>query len=273
MEVIASRFYTLYEDIRDVWMLGKWLAWPFYYLSSYFNNARDKCWEADQDLVFAITWVKGLIEGNLIADILERIWYEFTLLRNDPVGWVKAKIDQVSGELRYLRLDPLGWIQSRLYFAFPIFYTLLGNSGWWIYSKLNERYPEVGSFIRDTWGYLKSRIINIFFWARELDINPSTAVIGWINNRIGWFWSFVNSPSVFVYERLKRRNYDINLLLTNPIQWVKEKVGFVLGMNTYEMDNFTVSIIKRMFSAILSNQAGLIEYVRHTVCELILRYI
>lgn len=150
-EIIALRFELMYNAVKDVAFVGKALAWPFYLLSHYFNIARDKSWEADQELVYAITWVKGLVERSTIADILERIWGEFTFLRYDPIGWVRAKIDQVSGELRFLRNDPYGWIRSRLYLALPVFYSLLGNSGWWVYSKLSERFPEIGAFIRDTW--------------------------------------------------------------------------------------------------------------------------
>lgn len=272
-ELIASRFYNIYESIKYVWLIGKWLAWPFYLLSAYFYSARDKSWEADSSLVNAISWIKNIIEGSAIIDILEVLWWEFRYLRADPVGWVRAKIDRVSGELRFIRQDPYGWMRSRLYLALPIFYLLLGNSGWWIYSKLNARYPEIGSFIRDTWGFIRNKVISVFYWARELDIDPGTAVIGWINRYVGWFWSFIWSPSSFIKEQLSNTSWDLRVLLSDPRLWVKEQVASILGLNTYEMDNFVVSIIKRMFSAILSNQAGLIDYIKHTACELFLRYI
>lgn len=273
MEVISSRFYTLYQDIANVWMLGKWLAWPFYLLSVYFNNTRDKCWEADQSLVFAITWVTGLIEGTVIADILERIWYEFTFLRNDPIGWVRLKIDQVSGELQFLRNDPYGWMRSRLYAALPVFYNLLGNSGWWVYNELSNRYPIIKDLVNDPWGFIRERVLGVFSWARELNINPTTSIIGWINSYVGWFWSFLWNPSQFIYNKLKQYNYDIYVLFTDPIRWIKEKVATLLGMSSYELDTFIPSLIKRAFSIVLSNQGGLLDYVEQALVNLILRFI
>lgn len=273
METISTRFYRLYQDIANVWMFGKWLSWPFYLLSVYFNSARDKCWESDQDLVYAITWVKGLVEGSIIADILERIWYEFTFLRNDPIGWVRLKIDQVSGELQFLRIDPYGWMRSRLYAAFPVFYNLLGNSGWWVYNELSNRYPEFSTFINNPWSYIKNKVLSQFWWARALDSNPVQLVINWINAQTGWFWDFIHNPSYFIYQRVRAYNWDLNILLTDPLRWFKEKLASALGMYPYEMDNFITSLIKRAFSAVLSNQGGLLDYVKEAMVNLILRFI
>lgn len=273
MEVIATRFYNLYKDIIDVWLIGKWLGWPFYFLSVYFNNARDKCWEADQDLVNAKTWIKGLVEGSIIADILERIWYEFSFLRRDPVGWVKAKIDQVSGELRFLRQDPYGWIRSRLYLALPVFYSLLGNSGWWVYNELSNRYPIIRELVNDPWGFVRERVLGAFWWASYLQGNATYAVINWINGHVGWFWQFLNSPSGFILEKVKAYNYSSWQLFNDPVSWVKEKLASILGMRPYEMDNFVSSLIKRAFSAVLANQGGLLDYVKEAMVNLILRFI
>lgn len=273
MEIIALRFASMYEDTKNVWVIGKYLSWPFYFLSIYFNIARDKCWDADQELVFAITWVKGLVEGSTIADILERIWHEFAFLRWDPVGWIRAKIDQVSGELRFIRTDPYGWMRSRLYMALPVFYSLLGNSGWWIYSKLNERYPEIGSFIRDSWGYIRNKVLSIFSWSRSLDANPVQYVINLINGQTGWFWSFISNPRQFIIDKLLEQSYDIRLLLTNPKQWIKGQIASLLGMQVYEMDTFISSLIKRAFGVVLSNQGGMLDYVKEGLVNLILRFI
>lgn len=273
MEVIASNFYNLYQDILGAWIVGKWFAWPFYFMSLYFNIARDKCWEADQDLVFAISWVKGITEGSTLIDILEVLWYEFRYLRADPVGWVRAKIDQVSVELSFLRQDPYGWMRSRLYLALPVFYSLLGNSGWWIYSKLDERYPEIGEFIRDSWGFIYNKVLSLFSWARELNSNPTNAVIQWVHNRTGWFWSFVNDPTGFIVNRLKHYNYEIYNLLTYPKNWFKVKLAERLGMDHTELDTFIPSLIRRAFGSVLSNEGGMLEYVQEAMVNLILRFI
>jgi len=263
----------MYEDTKDVWLIGKWLSWPFWFLSVYFNVARDKSWEADQDLVYAITWVKGLVDGNVIGDILEKIWFEFSFLKRDPIGWVRAKIDEVSGELRFLRLDPMGWMRSRVYFAFPVFHSLLGNSGWWVYNELNKRYPEIGSFIRDTWGFIRGKVLSLFWWARELETNPTRMIIDRINAQVGWFWSFMQNPSDFIVNRFASYNYLLHQMLTDPNRWVKDRMATVLGINPNEMDNLVVTLIKRMFSAVLGNQSGLLDYTKEAIVSLILRFI
>lgn len=272
-EIIALKFLNIYEDIRDIWLLGKWLAAPFYYLNWYFTIARDKTWQADTELVKALTWIRGLIEGTTIADVLENIWFEFTYLRRDPVGWVSAKIDQVSDELRYVRLDPFGWIRTRLYMAFSGSYNLFNNSAWWIYVKLNERYPDIGSFIRDSWGYIRSRVLGLFFWARELDVNPGKAITDWLTYRTGWFRSFVNDPWQFIIDRLKEYSYDLNLFLTDSRQWLKQKMASILGISVSDMDNFVVALIKTMFNYVLYNYQGLLDYVQQATIEIILRFI
>jgi len=272
-ELIALRFDKLDNDTKDVWLLGKWLSYSFYAIGYYFFAARDLVWSADDSLVDAISWIKGITDGNVIVDILERLWYEFRYLKADPIGWVRTKIDQVSGELRFLRTDPYGWMRSRLYLAIPAFYSILGNSGWWVYSKLTERYPELGAFIRNTTGFIRDKIIGTFAWARALDWNPSQTVIDWLTSRAPWFHSFIVNPSVTLVDLLLRYNYDFGLLVSNPLQWFKQRLASVLGMSQADIDNFIPSLIRRLFSAILSNQAGLLDYVEHAVCELILRFI
>lgn len=273
MDLIGLKFRNIYNDTKEVWLIGKWLSWPFYHISNYFYSARDKSWEADSTLVWVKTWVKGLIEGSTIVDILEVLWFEFRYLRADPVGWVSAKIDQISGELRFLRTDTIGWLRSRLYFAFPTFYALLGNSGWWIYSKLSERYPEIGLFIRDTWGFIRNKVLRIFWWARELQSNPPNAIINWVNSRAPWFWGFITSPHQTFYDFIINITPDLRLMILEPQRWIKEKLSVILGLNYYEMDNFIPSLIKRMLGLILSNYGGLLEYAKQSLCDFILRFI
>lgn len=272
-EIIGLQFGKMYESTKDVWLIGKWLAWPFYILSFYFLIARDKSWEADSTLVSVQTWIKGIIEGSTLIQLLEHLWWEFRYLRADPIGWVRAKIDQISGELRYLRLDPYGWIKSRLYFAFPVFYSLLGNSGWWVYNELSKRYPIIGDFIRDPWNTTRIIVLTMFGLLRDLEIDPSYKVIDWISRRFGWFWSFMQDPSGFIVGRFASYNYFLHTLVTDPNRWVKERIASVFGMDYAEMDNFTTSIIKRMFLAVLGNRSGLLDYSKNAICELILRFI
>lgn len=273
MELIALRFYNMYDDIKDLWLIGKWLSWPFYLIHTYFNAARNKCWQADVELVFALTWIKGITEGSVIIDLLEHLWYEFRYLRADPIGWVSAKIDQVSGELRYLRTDPYGWMRSRLYLAIPAFYSILGNSGWWIYSKLTERYPEFGLFMGNTWGYIRDKVLGLFWWARDLNTSPKYAVYGWINQLFPWFNDFMTNPAGTIINYLRGYNYNIGLLFDNPAQWFKERLAVALGLQPHEMDNFVPFLIKRMFSLVLSNYLGLLDYVENAICQLILKFI
>ena len=272
-EIMSLRMARLSDDLYDVWLIGKWLCQPFSLISVYLNNARDKSWQADSELVDAKNWIKGLIEGWTIIHVLEQLWWEFRYLRTDPRGWVAAKIDQISSELRYIRLDTYGWLRTRLYWAFPVFYNLLGNSGWWVYNELDKRYPDIGSFIRDSWGYIYNKVLGIFQWARDLQNNPSNTVIGWINNRTGWFWDFITNPYGTIYTFMSNINVDFRLLINNPVEWFKSKLSDSLGMSRYELNNLPVSLVRRMFSVILNNQDGLLDYTKEAIINLVLRFI
>lgn len=272
-ELIGLRFEDLRNDIADIWLLGVWLSYPFYAIGYYFFAARDLVWQADNSLVYAISWIKGITEGNVIVDILERLWYEFAYLKADPIGWVRTKIDQVSGELRFLRTDTYGWMRSRLYFAFPAFYNILGNSGWWVYTRLNERYPEFGQFIGNTWGYIRDTVLGLFWWARELEANPAQMIINRISGYAGWFWSFLGNPRQFIVDRLSEYTYEISIFLTNPRQWLKSSLGAILGISTADMDNFVPFLVRRMFSMVLSNHQGLLDYTKEAIINLVLRFI
>lgn len=272
-ELIAQRFDKLRNDIQDIWLIGTWLSYPFYAIGYYMFQARDLVWQADDTLVEVITWIKGITEGNVIIGILEHLWYEFRYLKADPIGWVSAKIDQVSGELRHLRLDPLGWIRTRFRVAMPEFTSLLNNGAYWVYSRLIEWKPEFGDFIRNTHGYIRDKVLSLFGWARELETNPAQMIINRISGYAGWFMTFLQDPAGFIYRELTAYNWELRLLLTDPTQWVKEKIGSILGISTADMDNFVPFLIKRMFSLILSNHQGLLDYTKEALINLVLRYI
>lgn len=272
-DLISLRFDKLRNDIKDVWLIGTWLSYPFYAIGYYFSAAKVLVWQADDSLVDAITWIKGIVDGNTVIDILERLWWEFRFLRADPVGWVRTKIDEVSGELQWLRIDPIGWTRSRFYLALPEFSSILNNSAFWVYSRLIQWKPDFGTFIRNPRGYIRDKVLSSFSSIRALDWNPSQTVIDWLTSQSPWFHSFMVNPSGTIVDLMTRNNYNLGLLISNPVQWFKQRLASVLGMQTYELDDFIPSLIKRFFSAILGNQAGLLDYVKTAVCDIILRFI
>ena len=94
-----------------------------------------------------------------------------------------------------------------------------------------------------------------------------------INNQTGWFWDFIHNPTWFIYNKIRSYNWDIHLLLTDPVGWFRAKLASLLGMSSYELDTFLPSLIKRGFSVVLSNQGGMLEYVKEALVTLILRFI
>ena len=132
---------------------------------------------------------------------------------------------------------------------------------------------EIGNFIRDSWGFIYNKVLNIFGWARELNWNPTATVLNWLSVVAPWIRDFIYNPSGFIYDRVKNNNANIYVLLTDPVRWFKEKLCILLGMSSYELDVFIPSLIRRGFSAVLSNQAGLLDYVQEALVNLVLRFI
>lgn len=270
---VAGNFKGIFNDIRDVWLLGTWLAWPFFFMYTYFMSAGDFCIQADDKLVDVITWVKGITEGSTFWHLLSNVTYDIGFILRDPVGWLLWRLDTISYIYRQLRDDPYGWFRDKLLAVFPIFYDIIYNTYWWFRDRIRDLSGDLVWLLDDSWGFIYHKVIGVFGWAWSLQFRASDSIIDWITERVWWFRSFLNQPRQTIIDFIRQQSWDIDELITDPRKWVNQRVFELLGIDYYSYENVITQITKKLISELVYMSTPLIETLFSQFVDFVVRFL
>lgn len=273
LEKVSLRFKSIYESIRDTWLLGPYLAWPFYYLYLFFNEAKQKSWEADDKLVEIATWVNGIINGTVIRDILDFLSYNYTRLRNDPIGLIRDILSYVSYEFTLIRIDPYNWVKNKVLAVWPIVYDLIYGTRNWLLNVLGQNFPLLYQLFVNPFGTLRNWILSLFYWAREFNSNVIQSIISFISQRAWWFSGFITAPVSTLINLIKQQNFSLGQFLDNPIQWVKYRIMDFFGIPYGQEYNVVSELIKKAMLILAINQGGILILLEKHLCDIIVYFL
>jgi hypothetical protein len=270
---IRSQFYDTYTDIKDVYLLGKYLAWPFYFISEAFEQARDLAWQADDLLVWINTWVKGIVDGNVIKDIIDMLSSNYRDIRNNPLEWVYYKIRDLSYELIRIVQDARQWFSNKLLQSYPIFNALIFAPIVWVKARVEEAFPAVVAF-------LASPAWSVWLWVNEqfpfmiaLLSYPGSQVIVWINGQYPHFLPFLQNPIGYVKNWVYDAFPDMYGFLNDPLWWLRQQLSYYMRVPVSQLDNIPLGLLRYMFFILASNQGFILTELEKLVCDLIVRFI
>ncbi len=273
LENIGRYFESMYLDIRDIWLLGKWLSWPFYLIYWSFNEAKGLCWDADRSLVWVTSWVKGLVDGSTFGELLDSLSWHYQQIRTDPIHWVATWFKAIRWELRQLVDNPTAFVSDRLFGRFPILYTLAHNAFGYISDRLFSAYPHMRDFFRYPFSTVRQWITNTWRWLDELDRDRSNTLATWLSWGTWWFRDFLNNPRHYVLQWLKESSWELNELLVNPTQWVKDKLASAIGIYPHELPDLPLILFRKLITRIVTSQGGLLDELQSAFCAVILKFI
>lgn len=272
-ERIGYEFKGIYEKIEDVWLLGKYLRWPFYFIQYAFFTARDLSFDANIWVRKTKASIDALYEGWKFTEILDGISYHFQWIRQDSIGWLRHYISKINIDLAQLVTNATIWFRTMFYIQYPELWRLWNNSSSWLYDLLSYLLPYSFGFLINPYAKLTDWIIAWFPALRQLIQNPNAYVINLIGDWIGWFIGFLYHPTSTIVSFLKTFSYDLRALIDNPTWWFESKLAVLLKCSVGELYNLPVTLLRKIFSAILGNQLGILDTVRNAVCDIILRFI
>lgn len=272
-ERIGYEFKGIYEKIEDVWLLGKYLRWPFYFIQYAFFTARDLSFDANIWVRKTKASIDALYDGWMFANLLDDLSYHYKWLRNDRYGWLKHHLTGLSYDLAAIITSAQAWFELKLRGISWTLRYFIDNPTECLKYLMNYAYPSVITFLSSPWGALTNWIYTLFPLFREFILSPNSLIISLISNWYPFFSNFLNSPMSTVMGLIKGFSYDLRLLINNPWFWFKHKLATALLVSVGDLDNMPVAIIKKIFYVIMQNQLGMIDYIRNVVCDLVLRYI
>jgi hypothetical protein len=272
-QVISSRFNSLYENTRDIWLIGLHLSWPFYLLSTYFTKIANFCFQVDDKLVNVISWVKGIVEGDTLRQLLESLSFDLRYLLRDPFGWFLYRLDDISIIYRQLRDDPYGFIKNKLFASLPIFWDIIYNTRNWLFEKLREMSGDLVWFISNPFDYLRYALSALYNWFYLLDLDPVSAIIDWLSGRIWWFRDFLYNPSNRIIQFIRDYNWELSEFISNPIRWVKERVYDSLELDMYSTEPITLLLIRKIINQLTHIPTNVVDTLFTQFVDFIIRFI
>jgi len=272
-ERMGYEFKGIYEKIEDVWLLGKYLRWPFYFIQYAFFKVRDLCFDANIWLAQFELAIDALYDGWKFREILDDISYHYRWLRDNPYDWLLHHLLRVNLDIASIITNASGWFTSRFRgMSWYLRYFIDNPTGCILYI-LSYAIPTAYTFLLNPRSKLVSWMYSLFPIFRDFIYNPNSLIISLIAQWYPWFSNFLRSPTLQIVGMLKSFSYDLRLLINNPSFWFRHKLATALFVSVSDLDNMPVAIIKRIFYVIFRNELGMIDYIRNAVCNLFLRYI
>jgi hypothetical protein len=269
---VADDFYDLYDKLKDVWLLGKWLRWPFWWLYFYFNFIADKFYDADDLLREFKRWIDGLIEGSVFEDLLDWLSYHYRSIRNDPKRWVRVQFQGISHDLWRLINPPHVWIFEKIQEWITWFYEFRTDPKGTVVKWLTEKYPWLSQFLFNALAFIVNNVYAGIGFLRELRDNPTNRVVQWLANWYSWITSFLSDPFGFIIEKVKQFSIEVRLFFDNPVQWARDKIKQVLGMNDYDLSDIPYYILKSLLNKAMMYVNREYPQIRQVACDIIMRF-
>lgn len=213
---VGDFFTDLAADIREVWVIGEYLATPFENLGDLFCDAFGLCCTASgalQDILDALE--AGITPESLLA-LIEDNWPTLYGLITDPIGWFLVQLT--------LAFDLEPWHTQSLEFLakwileeyFPTLYAIWLDPEEWLAILLEDRFPVLYYLVVDPAGQV------LYLIGQAFDLTPYEA----------------QSPEFIVKALFERYFPELYLFARDPGTWLRERVLDIIREFTEDIAGF-----------------------------------
>jgi len=208
---IEQKCWDVYDDIKDIWLLGEWLASPFAFFAQQF-------WYLDYYVkgflnfyCTARNWVHSyyytfLNVVDLAADLID-----FPDFMNSPFRWVLDRLETSYEHIREFLEAPGEFIKGWLDANFSVFWYLTNSPDWWFIELIRVFWSDAVDLFEDPRTWLLNHIA--FHWphAGWFLVGQRSWFIGllddfwpqaadFIEDPFGWFVRTLEAEAPVVYE-------------------------------------------------------------------------
>lgn len=198
----AMWFFRISDTIGGVPFLGQYLRWPFEWIGDQLETAALAVWLFAERYKGVTDFVGDLLSGQLLSELLGRLWWDWRTFIDDPAGYVIDIIADYWPEIALLLTDPGSLIEGWLWERVPWLYELLDDPWGWLAGVIEPHWPEWSRFVAD----------------------PGATIGEWLDERYPGVWQFLSDPDGWLKERI----YDLTGLETafwdDPVGWVRDYV-------------------------------------------------
>lgn len=261
------------DGIYDVWLVGVYLAEPFYVAADYVQSISNLfIWEDGSEGVIG-NWILTLPSLAGVIELLISYIPHFQSFMSNPIGFVQDFFAQISDD----------------------FWRFIYDTGNWFSVHFYEQVPWLGLFIFDPLGFILDQLIEIAGWIVDFLENPLYYIEYWVRliwpnideildftyivivraiaETIGWIWDFLEAPLSWIQDLLAQFNVYAELLLTDPYLFFGLGVALVLDVSLADLLDFP----RYLWNYVLD---WIVDYVQDTsdrfvqaACDVIILFI
>jgi len=272
-ERIGLDFQNLYYDVREVWLIGKWLGYPFWVFGWGMLQARDNCWDTDNQLVKIQSWINHLVDGWGIIEIIETLSYNLRQVINNPRQFVRTFVEQLSFDFRMLVLDANLWFRAKFNTNYPDLFSIVRNPYQWLRDRIYDTWPGLVTFFISPTSTVLGWIRYNYPFISDLMNNPSGKILDWIEQRYPWFYYLMTNPTNFVINRIKLYSWQLGVFIDDPRQWFIARLSDILGIPEIDFNDFPRAIFRIVRDLILSSFGSFQEEIEDSIISIILIFI
>lgn len=269
---ISDDFYDLYDKLKDVWLLGQWLRWPFWWLHRYFKNVSDNIYLADTLLREFKQWIDGIKDANVFERLLDWLSSEYRSIRSDPVGWARRKFQAISHEAWQILNVPNTWVHDRISQWVPWWTDFRRNPRQFIIDKLIAAYPWLINFLGNALAYIVENVYAGIGFMRQLRDNPQQRIIDWLSVWYAWIRSFLTDPMQFIIGQIKQYSVELRLIVEDPYAWVRQKIKNIMGWSDIDISDLGFYIFNRFLQRANDYVERRYTAVRDVAINIIMRF-
>jgi len=210
LKIVGGEFYALYDAIKDIWLIGDYLAWPFYLIHLWLDWAGGRAQEADDrfleiwrdlwdlltgvtfdDLLYALSWNFWHIvhrARDWIKDKLIEISWNFHGIIYYATDWVRGKLFEISGHFREITYYATSWVRSRLYEISGHFWWIVNRATDWVKARLYEISWHLRAVVEWPVSWVKDRILEGWPHLYNLFYDPRRFLWELFVAAFEWFW-------------------------------------------------------------------------------------
>jgi hypothetical protein len=166
------------DKVSGVWLIGQYFEALLDNASQGLRNVCFKLWNFRVVVLRALRYINQVLDGTLIAAVMEKLLWNFDLLRRDPGAWVAAHIRYMFPAWDSFIRDPDGFIAARASAAMKQALDMLREPGAWLTAQINALWPAVVAFGRDPDGYIRGTLRVLWPDGYAVLQNPRQAVAG-----------------------------------------------------------------------------------------------
>ena len=247
---LGSRFWHLWNEIKGVWLIGPYLAWPFY-------QAYERCYWAAHYLTLADSRFESLSLDEFIESakrwVLRRMgmgWWESIIWENHIFAWLLYRYGLSTADALLFESSPIFWIRLKVHERWPFLEDILSDSPGWIKGKLTSRWLHISTLLDFPGQWVRDRLEGVWGEFNTIRTHP----VAWVLLHLGadpfWAYYYESDPLEWVYLKLQIKFPFLRTLYTDPYSQVWEWFRGAVDRYLDQHADWVISTVSRVLNLI-----------------------